>query len=427
MATGIKKLQRIQFSRETVAGTAVPAKAIWRGTGNQLDDQRKVNKVEEMIGILTDTTRTNISQFLGMISLNSCNATYEQLPILFAAAVSGQTVATFDGTPAGSGAVLTPVLTSGVITSVTVTTPGSGYVGGPVLLVYGGGGSGAVLTANLTSGAFTSVTVNNGGSGYTSVPTIFLNSSQVDDAIYTYTLPTGTAPVAASGVTYTIYGGDNFEVEVMEYAVCTKIELSGSGGGEVKVSADFMGRQVARVGTAFPAGSSFPNPVEDILFQKGKVFLDAVNGSFGGTQVNTAITGFKVTFDFKWQPVFTADNILYYSFPNFTSYDVKGEVTYIHDTAVSGSAGAKAFYRAQTPKLLRLDFTGSSFLANPGPTYTSKRLLIDLPLTFSKASVLGDDNGTSTVTMTFDAAYDPTAGTAGKVIIVSGQFLLAGL
>jgi hypothetical protein len=427
MATGIKKLQRVQFSKETTAGTPVPAKAIWRGTGNQLDDQRKVNKVEEMIGVLTDTTRTNISQFLGMISLNSCNATYEQLPILFAAALSGQTTGSFDGVGTGSGANFTAVLTGGVITSCTSVSGGTLYTTGAQVQAYGGGGQGAVLTAVVTGGVVTAVTVVNGGSGYTSVPTLFFYpNSDGDGAIYTYNLPTGTAPVAASGVTYTIYGGDNFEVESMEYAVCTKIELSGGAGAEVKVSADFMGRQVQRVGTSFPTGSSFPNPVEDILFQKMRVYLDAVTGAFGTTQVSTAVTGFKVTFDFKWQPVFTADNILYYSFPNFTGYDVKGEVTYIHDTAVSGSAGAKSFYRAQTPKLLRLDFTGAAFVTG-GTTYSNKKLIIDLPLTFSKASVLGDDNGTSSVTMTFDAAYDPAAGTAGKIIIVSGQFLLAGL
>ena len=55
-------------------------------------------------------------------------------------------------TGGGSGAVLTPTVTAGVITAITVTNPGSGYVNPTVAVSFGGGGNGATFgTVTLTS------------------------------------------------------------------------------------------------------------------------------------------------------------------------------------------------------------------------------------------------------------------------------------
>lgn len=333
MATGIQKLQKIQFGKETTPGTAVAATTIWRGQGAALEDQRKLNQVEENIGILTDTTRTNISQLMGAMSLSSCVATFEQIQYLFAMAFGGPSTGSADG-----------------------------------------------------SGS---------------------------DKIYTTNFPTTTLPTATP---YTIQAGDNFEQEVMEYGLCTKIELSGGSGEEVKMGGDLIGRQVQQLGGGFSA-ATVPT-VEDILFQKGKVYLDTIGGTYGTTQVSNVIEGFKITMTIKWKPEFTADGILYFSNANFTGYDIKGELMYLHDTPVSGASGAKSFFRNQTKKLLRLDFTGNS-VATPGTTYQQKHLILDLPIFFEKPGVLGDKDGTSTVSMEFNAAYDPTAGNAGKAIVVN--------
>jgi hypothetical protein len=339
MATGIKRLQKIQWGKETTAGTAVPATALWRGSGNMPEDQRKINQVEENVGILTDTTRTNISSLQGKISLNSITATFEQLQYLFVMAFGGPTTGAADG-----------------------------------------------------SGS---------------------------DKIYTTNFPTTTLPTATP---YTIEAGDNFEVERMEYALCTKLELSGDSGGEVKVNAELQGRQVQQYDTGF-ALVSVPT-VEDILFQKGKVYLDAIGGAYGTTQVANAIEGFKISMDVKWKFEFTADGNLYFTTANFTGYDISGELLYLHDSGVSGTSGAKSFFRNQAKKLLRLDFSGNS-VTTGGTTYQTKHLILDLPIFFQKVGVLGDKDGTSTVSMGFNAAYDPTAGNAGKSIIVNEVATLA--
>jgi len=79
----------------------------------------------------------------------------------------------------GSGASLTAVLTSGSISSITISNAGRGYTVGQTLQFSGGGGSGASVSI-ATVGEFGEIltfTITNGGSLYTSAPTISINST----------------------------------------------------------------------------------------------------------------------------------------------------------------------------------------------------------------------------------------------------------
>lgn len=79
----------------------------------------------------------------------------------------------------GATATATANLTTGSVTSVTVTNGGGGYTAAPIVQFFGGGGSGATATANLTGGVVTSITVNTGGAGYTSPPTVDITPSVI--------------------------------------------------------------------------------------------------------------------------------------------------------------------------------------------------------------------------------------------------------
>jgi FtsP/CotA-like multicopper oxidase with cupredoxin domain len=78
-----------------------------------------------------------------------------------------------------SGANTTPATavaefgaTPQTIRSVTVTNGGAGCVASPTITFSGGGGSGAAASATVTAGVITGITITNGGSGYTSVPAV---------------------------------------------------------------------------------------------------------------------------------------------------------------------------------------------------------------------------------------------------------------
>lgn len=70
----------------------------------------------------------------------------------------------------GSGSALVPVVTAGIVTGVTVTTGGTGYVTGQPL-DFSGLGVGAAATVTAVAGVITAVTVSAGGMGYTEAPT----------------------------------------------------------------------------------------------------------------------------------------------------------------------------------------------------------------------------------------------------------------
>lgn len=70
----------------------------------------------------------------------------------------------------GTGAVLTPVVAAGIVTGVTVTTGGTGYITGQTL-EFTGVGTGAAATITAVAGVITAVVVSPGGTGYTVAPT----------------------------------------------------------------------------------------------------------------------------------------------------------------------------------------------------------------------------------------------------------------
>ncbi len=66
------------------------------------------------------------------------------------------------------------------VKSITITNAGSGYAGGgvaPTISFTGGGGSGAAATAVLTGDTVTSVNITSHGSGYASAPTVVVSNS----------------------------------------------------------------------------------------------------------------------------------------------------------------------------------------------------------------------------------------------------------
>jgi len=329
MAAGIKRLQRIQFGKESVAGTAVAATTRWRGAGTMLDDQRKIEEIEELMGIIDGADRTAVVQLLGMITLADTPLTSDQLQYLLVMGAGGPTTGSADG--AGS------------------------------------------------------------------------------DKIYVTNFPTTAKPTTTP---YTIQAGDDFEVEQMEYTVCTKITLKGAMGQTCKMGGTLLGRQVARLGGGF-AAATIP-AIGEFPTQSGKLYMDAIGGTYGATQVSTTLIAWQVDIEFHWQPVFTMDGNLYFAYPSYTGQKISGQITYLNDTPADGNTGALVDFRAQTPKLMRIDLTGGA-VTTPGTTYSTRKCLIDLPVKLLNPGPLGDDNGNDIRVFKFRSRYNTTAANAGKI------------
>jgi hypothetical protein len=229
------------------------------------------------------------------------------------------------------------------------------------------------------------------------------------DKIYDYVLPTTAANTIK---TYTIEGGDDQEVEEMEYSHAQDLSLDGKGGEALMMSATLRGRQVAV--SAFTGSLAAPT-VEEILFSKGKLYIDTVASTFGSTiKSNTLLDmGLKITTG--WIPVWAADGQLYFSFVKSVGPEVVLSLTFEHDSI---GAAEKAKWRAQTPSLIQLKFVGNA-VQTAGTTYTTKTLIINLAGKWEKFSSLGEQDGNDTIQGTFRARYNATAAAFGNIVVVN--------
>jgi hypothetical protein len=147
----------------------------------------------------------------------------------------------------GTGFVGQVNVVNGVVTSVTVTTPGYNYVN-PTVTFVGGSGSGAIATATtynvqeaggvlataeavLSGGGITGVSLTSGGSGYTSVPTVSIVAASGDQG------SGATALAVLSGASLT---GITVNSGGTGYTSPT-ISFTGGGGEGAEASANLSG------------------------------------------------------------------------------------------------------------------------------------------------------------------------------------------
>ena len=122
---------------------------------------------------------------------------------------------------AGNTSILFPGFTTssnvnGPVTTVKVTTPGSGYTSAPTVAFTGGGGTGAAATATIT-GSVSGIALSDNGTGYTTAPTVTLTGGGGTGATATAGVngdTTLTITLVTAGTGYTsaptvaITGGD---------------------------------------------------------------------------------------------------------------------------------------------------------------------------------------------------------------------------
>jgi len=235
------------------------------------------------------------------------------------------------------------------------------------------------------------------------------------DYIFTANVPT-TSTLSMTGKTFTFRAGDDHEAEIMEYGFFSDFSIKGAIREAMKFSGTAMGRQATQ-GSFTNLGTTLPT-VDEVLFQQAKLFLDAVGGSYGGTQVANQVVGFELNVKTGVKPQFTADGNLYFSQLLQADPEITGKVSFLHDSGADGASGEKSKWRSETPRLLQLKVTGPA-LSLAGTTYSNKTLIINLPIKWTKFSPLSNKDGATLVTGEFVAKFDSTKGDAGQIILVN--------
>lgn len=197
---------------------------------------------------------------------------------------------------------------------------------------------------------------------------------------YSYSFPadTNSEPTIK---TYTIEYGDSEDNDEAEYCFVESFELSGAADEAVMMSATWRGRQMSA--TARTGSLTLPS-VEEILFNKGALYIDDSGGSVGSTQVSNSLLAFTLSVTTGWKAQPTSDGNLYFTFAKLTKPEITLSVTAEH-TSDWDSAGEKAKWDGSTVRLYRLQFTGTS----------SRQLTIDAAGIYTSFSSIGDQDGDS--------------------------------
>jgi hypothetical protein len=227
--------------------------------------------------------------------------------------------------------------------------------------------------------------------------------------VYTYTFPTTSAN---SITTWTIEAGDDQQAEEVEYSFVESFEINGNGGEALQMSANWLGRQVTKC--SFTGSVTTPATVEEILFGKGKLYIDEASGTIGTTEKSATLLGMGLQVNTGWIPKYAADGQLYFSWAQSTKPEVLLNVTFEHN---STAVAEKDAWKAKTPRQLRLKFEGNA-LTTAG-TFTYKSLIIDLAGLWEKFDVIGDMNGNDIVTGILRAGYDATAAKFASIKVVN--------
>lgn len=229
--------------------------------------------------------------------------------------------------------------------------------------------------------------------------------------IYTYDFPTTAANTIK---TYTIEGGDNIQAEEMEYAFVSSFTLSGAAREAWMMSADWRGRQVTKTTFTAEATATLPD-VEEMLFSKSALYIDAATGTAGTTQVSNTLLSAELSVTTGWMEVYTAEGNLYFSFTKQAQPEITLNVTFEHNAS---AVAQKDAWIAETPKLVQLKCTGSAF-TTAGTAYSAKTMIINLAGKWESFEAIGEQDGNDIISGTFRARYNADAGMVGQIIVVN--------
>ncbi len=220
--------------------------------------------------------------------------------------------------------------------------------------------------------------------------------------------PTGTANTIK---TLTCEMGDNTRVDLGVYGFVKSISLSGAKGEAVMMGAEIETRAVTD--TEFTTSSPVVPTVEEILFQKGQLWIDAT--TIATTTATNTWLGFSLDIPSGWNAIFTGDGSTSFSAIKYVGQKddpITGELTLEHDTTAETEITAA---RAGTTRLVRMLFQGTA-LTSAG-TYTYKTLKVDAVVHYTDVPELSDEDGDDTVTLPFEVISNNTL--AMQIIVVN--------
>ena len=173
--------------------------------------------------------------------------------------------------------------------------------------------------------------------------------------VRTYAPPLTSTPNAIK--TYTMETGNKIagDAHEMAYSFVESFTLSGKQGEAWKMSSNWRGRQKVE---AALTGSVALQAVEEALFSKTSLYIDASGGTIGSTQKAAVLLEASITVQTGIQAVFAGDGQLYFTTHKFTRPQFEYSLTF--ELESGGIANAeRAAMESQALRLVRLSCPGS--------------------------------------------------------------------
>jgi hypothetical protein len=226
---------------------------------------------------------------------------------------------------------------------------------------------------------------------------------------YIYTYDASLTSQNTTG-TYTWEGGDDQQAEEFDYGFVKHFNLSGDGQGALFMASDWFGQVTAN--GSFKGSLSIP-VVKEIMVNSGTLFIDST--TIGLTPVSNTLFGIDLDWTTGLKEFWAVDGSLDFSLIKFTADEIILNCVYEHNAS---TVSEKAYYRAGTPRLIRLLFQGSQ-LTTVGASYTFKTLQVDLAGVYEDWSVLQDQDGNDVVTATLRVRYNSDAALKAEITVVN--------
>ena len=230
------------------------------------------------------------------------------------------------------------------------------------------------------------------------------------DFIYQYDFSTSTQN---SIQTFTIEGGDDQGAEEFNYCLCQGFTLSGESFASWMINSNWLGREVAP--STFTGSIAIPS-VEEVLFAKTKLFIDAIGGTHGTTQISDTLLSAELAVDTGYRPIPVGDgNLFYSSHAMKVQPDITLSITFEHDAS---AIAEKVNWRAETPQLFQLIAEGSAF-GTPGTTYSNHTMIINVAGRWESFEKIGNQDGNDILTGVVRVKYNSTAAFFAQIIMVN--------
>jgi len=234
------------------------------------------------------------------------------------------------------------------------------------------------------------------------------------DYLYNYPLIDTAEPDYTTLKSYSAEYGDSTQYEEASFCLCSEWEMKGKTEEAWKFTSKWFGRQVDNATKT--AGVAIPT-VNDALFQKTKLYMDVVSGSFGATQISSNLLEASVKCVTGWYPIYTGDGTLYWTLPGFDSekYSITVDLTFLVNAA---AISQRDLWKAETPRLMQLKTEGSA-IGTPGTTYSVRTILQNYAGKWQNFDSFGAQNGMSIVKATFLNRYNSTKADRGNILFVN--------